>query len=341
MGCHFTREKENELALPLTDDLPQPRMNITRFFRNTAWDDFLPIPLPVLLGLLVGTAGCYCIGFWKFLGALAVFCIFALPVYQCMMWWIGKKLKSYIEEIDRDVIGVDVTMEKVDLRIFAGRLVIHDLLVKNPEGYHSPYLVKASQVVFDLHVEATLKSWAKSIVIEELGLHSIDLIVEYNSMVFGHGVSNVQTILDFMKSKKAKKAKKPEDSNPESPPRSPRSPRDRVPSPRSTNDSQGGSCDRCAGCLTCQSPESKTDTAKKKKKRDIVLHQVDFIDVSAQMATTLTSTTLACTDLRWKNFTEEAGQGLGIADIISILFMSLIKSVMANVTSFLQVKPKK
>lgn len=295
---------------PLTSE-EEPQLILAEYLKPQKLLDKLPLPLPVCLGLLFGAIGSAIFGFVNFMIVLLVLSIITPILYRWLMECVANMIKAYIEKVDRDIIGVDVHIRQVDLSVCYGRLVIYDLRVENPPGFYNKHLLQAQRIVFDLDVEEIFKSRTKRIAVEELGLHGIQVTIEYNSMVFGTGTSNLDTILDFMS-----KAQAPENQAED------------VRDSDSSKEQEEGSEDQTDG-RGQQKKESEEAT-----EREIILHKVDFIDVGAKLATKVAATQLACADIRYKNFEKETGsKGLGTSAIVGILFTSLIKSVMANVTA--------
>merc|ERR1712216_823036 len=161
-------------------------------------------------------------------------------------------------------------------------------------GFTSEYLFKANRLIIDLDVGELFISRGKHILIEEFELNGIDAIIEYKSIVFGQGTSNLQTVLDFIK--KRKKEKKAADAD-------------------------------------VLSNETRKEKEAGKSDHEITLQKVEFVDVGAKMATTLGATRVACADVKYKNFQVETGHSAPTAEeLLPILLKSIMKSVMLNIS---------
>lgn len=260
------------------------------------WHTLLPVPPPVMVGVLCGAAGGARLGFLKFLLLLVLASALTPVLYRYCMSAMGRQLKSYIEKVDRNYIGVDVHIESIDFSVFYGRCIIHGLVVDNPEGYKSDYLLKANRLTIDLDVQRLILSMARHIVVEELELHEIDSIIEYDSILWGSafGTSNLQKVIGFMNKNEKK-------------------------------DGDGKASDKK------ESADKKPKAEGAQPGRKWTMQKVAFTDVGAKMATKLTGTRIACADVRYKNYDEEVGSS-GITDVILTLLKTICKSVLVNVT---------
>lgn len=316
MGCEQSRKNDlRELDLPLIEN-PKPNPGIIKAVHPRKLLQNCPVPPQLFLGLLLGAALGAWLGFPRCLAIFIAISVITPILYRCLRYFVSQQIKEYIMKYDEEYFGVEILVEQVDLSILYGRFEIHGVEVKNPTGYRHKYLFKAKRMVVDVDVEELLKSKAKHVVIEELCLHDIHVIIEYNSLVFGHGTSNLQAILDHMKKQKEESQKSEKEIQ-----KSEKEPAPDVPEKSAAQKT-------CTNC--CQTKAKKEGTQRK-----ISMQKVEFIDVGAAMATTLTDTEVACADVRYKNFEEETGaKGLDLAIITDILFKSLMKSVMANLNQF-------
>merc|ERR1719316_33093 len=106
---------------------------------------------------------------------------------------IGLAVKMAIEKADRTLLGVDVDVGACRLDLCAGFVNLADVIVHNPEGYKTPYLLSVGKVVVKLSVMKLVKSLGKLIEIDALILNNVDIIFEKNS-----STSNVQDILNHL-----------------------------------------------------------------------------------------------------------------------------------------------
>lgn len=94
---------------------------------------------------------------------------------------IGLAVKMAIEKADRTLLGVDVDVGACRLDLCAGFVNLADVVVHNPEGYKTPYLLSVGKVVVKLSVMKLVKSLGKLIEIDALILSSVDIIFEKSS----------------------------------------------------------------------------------------------------------------------------------------------------------------
>lgn len=166
--------------------------------RAHSYMKMLPFPPPVTIGILCGAAGSGAFGFRDFMLGFFIISLLTPKLYSYCMKVLAKWIVDYIEKVDRDIIGVDVTIGAIDLTICYGRMVFEDLKVMNPEGFRSEYLFYAKSIVIDIDMLELIKSRGRRVVVEELIFRTVDAIIEYNTPVFGVGKQNLQEVLDFM-----------------------------------------------------------------------------------------------------------------------------------------------
>eukprot|EP00747_Dinoflagellata_sp_TGD_P085456 gnl/TRDRNA2_/TRDRNA2_162893_c0_seq1.p1 gnl/TRDRNA2_/TRDRNA2_162893_c0~~gnl/TRDRNA2_/TRDRNA2_162893_c0_seq1.p1 ORF type:complete len:217 (-),score=51.35 gnl/TRDRNA2_/TRDRNA2_162893_c0_seq1:227-877(-) len=205
-------------------------------------------------------------------------------------------LKDYVEKVDRDFIGVDIHIGRVDLCLCYGRVLIHNLQVDNPKGYKSRYLLQSKEVVIDVDMLELMLTKGKHLVVEELKLEGIDAIIEYDSVIAGSffGTSNLQTILNFMDNK--------------------------------DQDEQAAEAEKAEK----EEEEDEVDQNKKKEKRKYTVQLVQFLDVGAKMAGKFGGMRIACADTRFKHFSEQFGVH-SVGQVIALLVKSMLKSIISNV----------
>merc|ERR1719161_2581087 len=111
---------------------------------------------------------------------------------------IGLTVKMVIESSAvRSLLGVDVQVAVARLSICRGFVNLADVVVFNPEGYKTPYLLSVGKVVVKLDVMKLVRSLGKHIEIEALILSNVDIIFEKSS-----SSSNVQDIVKHLEGEK-------------------------------------------------------------------------------------------------------------------------------------------
>lgn len=118
---------------------------------------------------------------------------------------LGKAVEAGIETFDQRVIGVDVNIEALTFNPCTGRFVLDNMIIDNPKGFMTEYLLKVGRVNVDVSMTHLIYSGGKKIVINCSEFCGVDVIYE-NSFT----TSNVDEILNFME-KKHKKIEKEKD----------------------------------------------------------------------------------------------------------------------------------
>merc|ERR550537_429810 len=103
---------------------------------------------------------------------------------------IGIAVKLAIESADKMLLGVDVDVGAARLDLCRGFVNLADVIVHNPEGYKTPYLLSVGKVVLKLDTIKLAKSLGKLIEVQALILSKVDIIFEKGSTS-----SNVQDIV--------------------------------------------------------------------------------------------------------------------------------------------------
>ena len=123
-----------------------------------------------------------------------VLCILILLVVLCavVIILIDPIAKNALEKGAPLVLGTNVSVERIHIAPFKGRVEITNLIIDNPsESYSSDYAIKLGDIVADVDISTVLKD---KIRIEELFLKEVDVVYETNVLN-----SNLQDILDNVK----------------------------------------------------------------------------------------------------------------------------------------------
>lgn len=120
----------------------------------------------------------------QIIAAVVAVLIVLVAVLLC---FLGPTIKTAAEKIGPKVLGVPMTVEKVSVNIFAGKVALRNLRVGNPPGYSSDPVFALGELVVDVKVGSLLGT--NAIVVNQIAIH--DLKVAYEVL---KGVSNVQAI---------------------------------------------------------------------------------------------------------------------------------------------------
>ena len=122
------------------------------------------------------------------LGILIVLVVLAVVVILL----IDPIAKNVLEKGAPLVLGANVTVERIHIEPFNGRVEITDLIIENPsESYSSDYAIKLGDIIADVDLGTVTKD---KIRIEEMFLKDVDVV--YETYVIS---SNLQDILDNVK----------------------------------------------------------------------------------------------------------------------------------------------
>ena len=122
------------------------------------------------------------------LGILIVLVVLAVVVILL----IDPIAKNALEKGAPLVLGTNVSVERIHIEPFNGRVEITDLIIDNPsESYTSDYAIKLGDIVADIDLGTVTKD---KIRIEEMLLKDVDVV--YETSVIN---SNLQEILDNVK----------------------------------------------------------------------------------------------------------------------------------------------
>ena len=135
------------------------------------------------------------------LGILIVLVILAVAA----LFFIDFLAKNALEKGAPLVLGTNVSVERIHIEPFNGRVEIAELVIDNPgESYSSEYAIKLGDIVADIDLNTVTKD---KIRIEEMTMRDVDVVYETNVIN-----SNLQEILDNVKQlDTAEKKEKQED----------------------------------------------------------------------------------------------------------------------------------
>jgi len=122
---------------------------------------------------------------------------------------VGLAIKFAIESVDKQFLGVDIHVGAAALSICRGLVMVSGLHVDNPEGYHTPYLLKLDSLVVKLNIGRLICTFGKEFEVTWLELNGVQLIFEKDFC--HHGCeSNVNKLMDNLKHKDEEQNSPPE-----------------------------------------------------------------------------------------------------------------------------------
>jgi hypothetical protein len=99
-----------------------------------------------------------------------------------------------VERIDKYLLGVDSSVDNVKLDIFTGKLTLSGILLSNPEGYDSPYLLAAKELHIDIDMEEYFRSRLYHLSIERLLLTDVQVYHEHGK----EGRTNTRDVMQYL-----------------------------------------------------------------------------------------------------------------------------------------------
>lgn len=91
---------------------------------------------------------------------------------------LGRLVKSALASLDSEILGVELSVGDVNIDALHGTVEIFDLVVANPEGYYSEYILRADRIFFDINTQILLGSFGSMVDVEEVIFEGLDIIVE-------------------------------------------------------------------------------------------------------------------------------------------------------------------
>jgi len=113
---------------------------------------------------------------------------------------MGLVVRNAIMSYEKDLLGVDIHVGSVGVAPDSWRLEIEDLVLDNPAGYKSEYLLKASRLHVDLDGPTLLTSYGREATVQDLAFDSVELIHEPRI-----GTSNVTEVKAHLKRVRAQR----------------------------------------------------------------------------------------------------------------------------------------
>lgn len=110
------------------------------------------------------------------------------------------EMTNFSLQNDEDVrLNLDFEVGFWQCSLVTGRCEVKDLVVKNPPGYNSPYLLKAKRMYVNLGMSATVCSGMKRLVLDEVTLDDVDAMVEYDGPL--SSTSNLHKVVGMLNRK--------------------------------------------------------------------------------------------------------------------------------------------
>lgn len=209
---------------------------------------------------------------------------------------IGIAVKLAIESADKMLLGVDVDVGAARLDLCRGFVNLADVIVHNPEGYKTPYLLSVGKVVLKLNMMGLAKSLGKLIEVEAVILSNVDIIFEKSSTS-----SNVQDLVKHLEGDKKQTPEEEEEAR--------------------------------MKAEAAKQHKKVGDYDKPSKPVEVILHRIDILEVGAKVASTYLGgrgLRVALGNIDYKDFQEQCGGKVQVSVVIKLILETLMKTVLAN-----------
>jgi len=122
---------------------------------------------------------------------------------------LGRLVERSIEHLDKQLFGVNVDFESVEIKPFEGVLEIRGVVIENPPTYWSEHFARAELVRVDIDMEALLLSGGSRLIIQEIHVRDVDVIWE--RAMFSSNLSEIMKNLQ-MDADESDKSTTPQDT---------------------------------------------------------------------------------------------------------------------------------
>ncbi len=102
-------------------------------------------------------------------------------------------IKATIQQKMTVLTKTKVTLADLETDLLSGRIVIKDLVIANPKGYHGDHLVRLGDVKVLIDIRSLNRG---AIIIESIRLNDVDVVIEGKSI----GQINIKTLIDTVES---------------------------------------------------------------------------------------------------------------------------------------------
>jgi len=108
---------------------------------------------------------------------------------------VNAMVKYRIESLEQVVLSVDVHIDQVSVNVLRRSIVINGLIVDNPPGFQTEYLLKIRQLKVAIHLFKFICSLGRKVELKDLYIDKLDVICEVPDF---NARSNIQVIQAFV-----------------------------------------------------------------------------------------------------------------------------------------------
>eukprot|EP00439_Symbiodinium_sp_Y106_P050230 s3449_g6.t1 len=91
---------------------------------------------------------------------------------------LGRAVRSLVKNFDAKALGVKVDIGDIEIDALHGKIAVDNVVVTNPEGYYSEYLLRSGKMIVEVSLPVLLKSAGKTVEVKEVDLQDVDVIYE-------------------------------------------------------------------------------------------------------------------------------------------------------------------
>jgi len=100
-----------------------------------------------------------------------------------------------VKNFDAKALGVKVDIGDIEIDALHGKIAVDNVVVTNPEGYYSEYLLRSGKMIVEVSLPVLLKSAGKTVEVKEVDLQDVDVIYET-----GLTTSNIDDVMKKLQS---------------------------------------------------------------------------------------------------------------------------------------------
>lgn len=108
---------------------------------------------------------------------------------------LGRAVRSLVKNFDAKALGVKVDIGDIEIDALHGKIAVDNVVITNPEGYYSEYLLRSGKMIVEVSLPVLLKSAGKTVEVKEVDLQDVDVIYET-----GLTTSNIDDVMKKLQS---------------------------------------------------------------------------------------------------------------------------------------------
>jgi len=253
---------------------------------------------------------------WMWLWWVAILTVVAVAVcalLQLVIWLLkaaaSRVIRLAVEAWDVDILGVDVRVGEISLNVFNGVVDVSHVVLQNPPGFSSDFLLKASRIVIDVDMVSLLMG-RKHIHVEKVLLKDVEIMYERRLTC-----SNISYVVDFIGAGK--------------------------PAPAAAAKSSGGAAESAPearqsrparASAKAQEQQQQQQQQEQEHSRAVKLHQVEVKDAAVTLVQNVVGCPCALRIAMADFFEKDIAQDhVSVQQIVTLVVATILKSAIAAV----------